>query len=82
MYVRCNAPWPDGRPTTLCALHTFGPTRCSRSVTLVARRAARAGARRFLQNLPMTRMGRKKAQRLYSVGIKELFVTPKGFRLE
>ena len=52
-------------------------------LTLVARRAARAaGARRFLQNLPMTRMGRKKAQRLYSVGIKELFVTPKGFRLE
>ena len=47
-------------------------------LTLVARRAAR----RFLQNLPMTRMGRKKAQRLYSVGIKELYVTPKGFRLE
>ena len=34
MYVRCNAPWPDGRPTTLCALHTFGLTPCSRSADL------------------------------------------------
>ena len=78
MYVRCNAPWPDGRPTTLCAAHVGPDTRGGAVLTLVARRAAR----RFLQNLPMTRMGRKKAQRLYSVGIKELYVTPKGFRLE
>ena len=82
MYVRCNAPWPDGRPTTLCALHTFRPTPCSRSADLGCASCCSRRARRFLQNLPMTRMGRKKAQRLYSVGIKELYVTPKGFRLE